>query len=326
MRLGALVLVGGMFVGCMGDVMEPTAMAPSACPSATTDIQARILAPSCGGVGCHGSASAALDLDLVSAGLEQRLVGATANGCGNKTLVVAGDAAGSYLLEKLTALAPTCGDRMPIGAAPLSAANLDCLRKWVVDLAPPFDAGAGTGGHASPGSGGNTGSGGGNATSSGGAGSGGIIGTGGVTSTGGVISSGGAIATGGVTSTGGVTTTGGVTATGGTTGCGPPVSFAATVQPIFTANCASGGCHAGTRPAAGLSLASGVSFASLVNVASSCAGKLLVKPAAVSESYLVNKLLGTNLCSGSQMPKAGGLSAASLNSITGWICEGAPKN
>jgi hypothetical protein len=100
------------------------------------------------------------------------------------------------------------------------------------------------------------------------------------------------------------------------------------VQPTFTASCASAGCHSGTRPAAKLTLASGSSYAALVNVpASSCSSRLLVKPSAVSESYLVNKLTGQNLCNGSQMPKTGtSLPSSEISAINGWICQGAAKN
>jgi hypothetical protein len=81
------------------------------------------------------------------------------------------------------------------------------------------------------------------------------------------------------------------------------------------------------RPAATLSLVAGSSYRALVNVASSTCSGLRVAPGAVGQSYLMNKLYGTNLCSGSQMPKAGGaLPAATLNVIAAWICQGAPNN
>jgi hypothetical protein len=52
-----------------------------------------------------------------------------------------------------------------------------------------------------------------------------------------------------------------------------------------------------------------------------------VKPGDVGASYLMNKLLGTNLCSGSQMPKAGqSIPADQLRSISDWICQGANSN
>jgi len=88
------------------------------------------------------------------------------------------------------------------------------------------------------------------------------------------------------------------------------------------------GCHAGARPAQSLSLESGKAFAALVNVASSeCGARPLVKPGAAGSSYLVDKLMGTNLCSGSQMPKAGSsLPGAQIDLIRNWICQGAPNN
>jgi len=81
------------------------------------------------------------------------------------------------------------------------------------------------------------------------------------------------------------------------------------------------------KPAANLSLVSAASYAELVNVAADCTGKVLVVPGSVGTSYLVNKLTGVGMCNGTQMPKTGAsLSAAELNVINGWICEGAPKN
>jgi hypothetical protein len=101
------------------------------------------------------------------------------------------------------------------------------------------------------------------------------------------------------------------------------------VQPIFTANCASAGCHTGARPAESLSLAAGSSYAALVNVpaASSCTSAVRVSPGAPSKSYLVNKLTGVGICSGTQMPKTGAsLPSSQIAIVSGWICEGAPNN
>jgi hypothetical protein len=117
--------------------------------------------------------------------------------------------------------------------------------------------------------------------------------------------------------------------TAGVCGCGPPVAFGAQVQPILTANCASAGCHTGMRPAGALSLVSGSSYGALVNVASSsvCTSMVRVSPGFATKSYLMNKLTGNGICSGTQMPKAGAsLPSAQLQIISGWICEGAPNN
>jgi hypothetical protein len=114
----------------------------------------------------------------------------------------------------------------------------------------------------------------------------------------------------------------------GACSCGAPVSFAAQVQPIFNASCNDMGCHAGMRPAEALSLETGKAFAELVNVTSGqCSGRPLVKPGAPAGSYLMDKLLGANLCMGSQMPKAGqSLPSTQIDLIRNWICQGAPNN
>jgi len=317
----AAFLVSGAIAGCGNDNSLTTAV--PACPGTTEEVQAQIFAASCGTSGCHGAVSPALGLDLISPGLEHRIINASANGCGDKTMVIAGDPERSYLFAKLLQDSPDCGERMPLGGTPLSATQVDCLKAWVRQLASAgtdgttsmggqsnFSGQAGSGGQGS-GSGGNT------------VGAGGS--TGGGTSTGGQVSNGGNSSVGGSTSMGGA---GGQVNTGGQVGCGPTVSFSSRVQPIFTANCTSAGCHTGNRPAASLSLASGASYAELVNVAaSSCSSRVLVKPSVVSQSYLVSKLLGQDLCNGSQMPKAGtSLPSADIAAISGWICQGAPKN
>ena len=82
-------------------------------------------------------------------------------------------------------------------------------------------------------------------------------------------------------------------------------------------------------PAEGLNLNAGKAYAALVNAPSSqCGGgTLLVKPGAVGESYLVNKLTGQGMCFGSRMPKGGSsLSQAQIDLVRTWICAGAPNN
>jgi hypothetical protein len=103
------------------------------------------------------------------------------------------------------------------------------------------------------------------------------------------------------------------------------------VQPILTANCAGngGGCHPNSGQ---LNLDAGSAYAALVNVnAPECGmnpGRKYVAPGQPSASYIMNKVLGTNLCSGVRMPASGPpyLSAAEIQIISDWICEGAPNN
>ena len=105
-----------------------------------------------------------------------------------------------------------------------------------------------------------------------------------------------------------------------------PVSYASQVQPIFTSSCVTG-CHGGTRPSGDMSLVSGSSYRALVNVASGCGTRLRVAPGLPGSSYLVDKLTGTNLCSGGQMPLRGAaLPSSQLDLIRTWICQGAPNN
>jgi hypothetical protein len=106
-------------------------------------------------------------------------------------------------------------------------------------------------------------------------------------------------------------------------------SFASAVQPIFNASCAVNGCHAGTAPKQGLTLVAGASYGSLVGVAASECGssRKRVQPGDPATSYLMDKLLGVNLCSGSQMPKSGqSLPKTEIDAIGAWICAGAQNN
>lgn len=106
--------------------------------------------------------------------------------------------------------------------------------------------------------------------------------------------------------------------------CGPTVSFSADVAPILNRSCTSMGCHTGPRPAASLTLVLGSAYAELVGVPASCGTSPLVDPGAVDNSYLINKLTGVALCSGTQMPKMGeALPAAEIDLIRAWICRGA---
>jgi hypothetical protein len=107
------------------------------------------------------------------------------------------------------------------------------------------------------------------------------------------------------------------------------VSFARDIQAIFSRSCATRGCHAGLRPQAGLNLSQGAAYAEIVGVASEQCGasRVRVAPGDPAASYLVDKLLGVDLCFGTQMPKAGvSLPQADLDAIGSWVCSGAANN
>jgi hypothetical protein len=114
-----------------------------------------------------------------------------------------------------------------------------------------------------------------------------------------------------------------------------PATYAAVIQPIFNASCATGGCHDGglqTGPLnnrQSLDLRAGASYANLVNaLTDQCSdGRRRVLPSSPGASYLWHKLEGTNMCRGSQMPKQGlSLPSAELDAIWKWICAGAPND
>lgn len=58
------------------------------------------------------------------------LVGRASGIYGGETRVIAGNAAGSLLVKKLEG-DPTVGARMPAGAAPLSAAQIQLVKDWI---------------------------------------------------------------------------------------------------------------------------------------------------------------------------------------------------
>jgi hypothetical protein len=109
---------------------------------------------------------------------------------------------------------------------------------------------------------------------------------------------------------------------------GDGVSFVNEVEPILAGTCTGLGCHGFPAPAEGLDLRTGVAYDALVGVPSSeCGNRMLVAPGQPQASYLLDKLLGVNLCFGTPMPKAAPpLSAGEIATISEWICRGAQNN
>ncbi len=107
----------------------------------------------------------------------------------------------------------------------------------------------------------------------------------------------------------------------------PPAGFAPNFSEIqasvFTPNCATGGCHSGANPPAGLNLDAANSYTMLVGIASSQnAGIQRVNPGDMNNSYLIQKLEGT-ASGGGQMPPSGPLPQADIDIIRQWITDGA---
>ena len=113
----------------------------------------------------------------------------------------------------------------------------------------------------------------------------------------------------------------------------PPqvISFAGELQPILTASCVDAPCHDNTAPQAGLKLINGVARAELVGIAATQCGTIqLVAPGAPNDSYLIDKLVGSNpggCFIGTRMPKQDtSLTAAEIQAFRDWIANGAPDN
>lgn len=106
------------------------------------------------------------------------------------------------------------------------------------------------------------------------------------------------------------------------------VTLAADVQPIFTASCATSGCHAGNKPSGDLSLTSALAYDQLVGVASAACSnrkRVLACGPLTTQSDLVAKVLGRDLCGGSRMPKSASLPPAQLQVLIDWVAQGAPR-
>ena len=312
---------------------------PDRC-SSTANVSQAIFGPRCTASTCHSQPNPAAGLDFTAANLAQEVIDRPAQQCSGQVIVVPGDPDGSYLIHKVSDAQPPCGDRMPVAQAALSAGDISCLRTWVSslsrsssppDLAMPLTCPSGQTAcgsscvdlSTSP-------------TSCGACGNVCAV----ACSSGTCVSS----CPAGTTACSGAcadTTTdaancggcgkacaAGQVCSGAQCTCGAAVSFSSQLQPILTSSCATSGCHVGARPQAKLDLSSGAAFTNLVNVPSStCTGLVRVTPGQVDKSYLMNKLTGVAICSGTQMPKTGtSLPAAQLDLFRAWICNGAPNN
>ncbi|MGD8535503.1 MAG: hypothetical protein PVF66_06585 [Candidatus Aminicenantes bacterium] len=103
-------------------------------------------------------------------------------------------------------------------------------------------------------------------------------------------------------------------------------SFSNHIQPIFTNNCAQGGCHNSTAQA-GLNLTQGVAYSNIVNVASTQVPQSMrVLPGDAANSYLVKKIEGTQTV-GTRMPQGrNALSSITIQNIKNWVDRGAKNN
>jgi hypothetical protein len=132
------LLAAGLFVGCglagMGcpsTNADPNDPNDGAAVSFAADI-VPILTAHC--AGCHspgGFAFTFITMDLRAENAYQNLVGVASVQASGRVRVVPGDAAASYLIEKVTQDQPQVGARMPLNRDPLSDADISLLRAWI---------------------------------------------------------------------------------------------------------------------------------------------------------------------------------------------------
>ncbi|WP_437601002.1 SBBP repeat-containing protein [Sorangium sp. So ce590] len=124
-----------LLAGCPGTIDDrqrfngPDDRPPSDCADVPS-----VFAERCGGASCHGPGEPAAALDLVTLGVGARVAGRPAQSCAG-VLADPDRPEESVLYVKLTD-APSCGARMPLGAAPYSSGELACVAAWIAELAP----------------------------------------------------------------------------------------------------------------------------------------------------------------------------------------------
>ena len=130
-------------LGCAGDLKDPERFAfvlerdagdahdsGNACtPPAASDCLTALFKAKCNTSACHGPG--APQVDLVSSGVEARLIGQPSSDtgmCTGRTLV-ATDGSASLLADKVSKT-PPCGSQMPLGGM-LTSDEATCLNAWV---------------------------------------------------------------------------------------------------------------------------------------------------------------------------------------------------
>ncbi|GAB4260431.1 c-type cytochrome domain-containing protein [Deferrisoma sp.] len=120
-----------LLAGCQQGVSEQP---PTPSKGAFGALVEEVLAPHCARPGCHTGDRPAGGLHLGDDRAYDDLVNAPAHRRPDRKRVVPGDPAASYLLDRIT----EGGDRplMPLGADPLSDAEIRRIEEWIREGAP----------------------------------------------------------------------------------------------------------------------------------------------------------------------------------------------
>jgi hypothetical protein len=127
-KLGLTVMGLLLFLACPGQLQnQQRFLTNDSCP-AGTDVPRDIFQATCGTAGCHSSTSPQAGLDLVSAGVAQRLINQPSHECAGYILLASPDAG---LLFDILQSTPPCGlPQMPDDELPLTSGQIQCIADW----------------------------------------------------------------------------------------------------------------------------------------------------------------------------------------------------
>lgn len=117
-------------VGTSAPANATVANATGPTPFTFTEIQTQIFTPTCAVAGCHSGPAPAAGMDL-SAPAYARIVNVASTEVPTLMRIAPGNAAGSYLIQKLEGASGIVGQRMPFGGPYLDQATIDRIRAWI---------------------------------------------------------------------------------------------------------------------------------------------------------------------------------------------------
>lgn len=141
MAARALLVTMGLLVSCGdsspggADAAPDASTAPDAIPAMCSSddpamvVEEQLLGPC---ASCHSGLEPDGELGFFLPEDIEAMYGAPSSACADKILVVPGDPASSYLIEKLYPN-PACGDIMP-QTFPLPPATIACFERWIAEL------------------------------------------------------------------------------------------------------------------------------------------------------------------------------------------------
>lgn len=304
-RLGSTALLAALLYGCAGDGPPP-----SAAGGAFDQIQSGIFNPNCLSAGCHNAQFQAGGLNLTAGASYGQLVNVLSENAVARSMgllrVEPFDADNSFIIIKLTGPGEGEGTRMPQGMNPLPQSDIDMIRSWILDGAPPGGTAVPTATVTAPPTATETPS---------------------ITPTPVDSATATATVTGSAPPTATVADTATVTPSPSPT---PALDLFEQIQTtIFNQTCTEIFCHDSIGQSGGLVLLEGQSYGNLVNVlpqnaAALARGLLRVDPGDPDNSFLLVKLVGPTAAEGLRMPQGKPpLPPEQIELVRQWIEQGA---